>query len=95
MRVRMNGNGYEEVRVEDGETRRALPHHRILSWVWGGLDSPFFEEDAREVHHVEPVEWLNTEENLRALTPAEHREVDPGRAQIRAPWDHADGRVDS
>lgn len=87
-RITTTGAGYEQIQAEteDGETA-ILQHHRVLAWVWGELDSPLFSEDAREVHHVEGVPWLNVEWNLEGLTPAEHRERDPGRARIRAPWD--------
>jgi hypothetical protein len=81
------GRGYEHVEIRiDGETHR-LAHHRILSSLWGELESVHFSEDLREVHHRTPIRWLNTEENLEAVTPEEHREIDEGRAQIRTPWD--------
>jgi len=78
-----NGEGYEELRVSGG----LLLHHRVLAFVWGLLDSPRFSEDMRQVHHEQPIPWLNTEDNLTALTPQEHREVDDGRARITTPWD--------
>ncbi len=83
-RLDLSGDGYEQIRADDGRT---LSHHRLLMWAWGELESPFFSEDAREIHHERGVEWYNLEMELSALTPEEHREVDPGRARIRAPWD--------
>lgn len=84
VRFDTNGDGYEQIRASDGQT---INHHRLLMWAWGRLDSPFFSEDAREIHHEREVEWINFEMDLSALTPEEHREVDPGRARIKTPWD--------
>jgi len=87
-----NGHGYEEIRVheiEDGERVRrwSLKHHRVLSWLWEELDSLNFKRNMREVHHKTDVEWLNTEDNLIALSPEQHREVDKGRRRIVASWE--------
>ena len=89
VRIGTNGNGYEQIRAPspDGDTYHALNHHRLLLYAWGYLDSPWFEDDAREVHHETSVEWVNHEREMVALSPQDHREVDPGRARIRAPWD--------
>ena len=86
-RLGTNGNGYEQIRAarSDG-SYAALNHHRVLMFAWGRLDSPFFSEDAREVHHETGVEWCNIEPELSAVTPWEHMEIDDGRAQIRTPW---------
>lgn len=94
-RLTTTGAGYEQIQAEcrDGSTA-VLQHHRVLAWVWHDLESPLFSEDLREVHHDRPIPWLNTEDNLEALTPAEHREIDPGRARIRAPWDRREVATD-
>lgn len=91
VRLATNGDGYEQLSVADGPT---LQHHRLLLWAWDRLESPWFSGDPREVHHVRPIEWLNTPGNLEAMSPAEHMEVDPDRARIRGiPWDGV-GRAD-
>jgi len=87
IRLGLCGRGYEHVEIRIDGDRYTLPHHRILASVWGDLDSVFFSEDLREVHHKKAVRWFNIEENLEALTPLEHREKDEGRAQIRTAWD--------
>lgn len=91
IRFGLCGRGYEHVEIHVDGDRYSLPHHRILSTAWGDLDSVFFSEDLREVHHETPVRWMNLEENLSAVTPEEHREIDPGRRQIRTAWDRLDG----
>lgn len=91
-----NGMGYEEVRVCEIDdcgrrtNRSSVKHHRILAWLWGDCDSPFFDKDFREVHHKTNVEWLNIEDNLITLTPEQHRYVDDGRAKIVTSWDTED-----
>lgn len=90
VRIDVTPTGYEQIRTADGST---LQHHRVLLFAWGRLDSVFFENDAREVHHSEPIKWLNFEASLSALSPAEHREVDPGRARISTPWDDVGDRA--
>lgn len=90
LKLHTNGAGYEEMRVdvyEDGRQTHRLKHHRLLAYAWGKLDSVFFDDDMREVHHCTPVEWVNTEDNLVSLLPEEHRQVDDGRAKIRASHD--------
>jgi len=83
MVLNTNGEGYEELRVHGYR----ILHHRVLAFAWGLLNSPHFSEDTREVHHNQPVRWLNIEDNLTALTPEDHREADDGRARITTPWD--------
>ena len=78
-----NGEGYEELRV----CGCRILHHRVLAFAWGLLDSLCFSEDMREVHHNQQVRWLNIQDNLTALSPEDHREVDDGRARITTPWD--------
>lgn len=78
------GSGHEQLHGPDGEV---IQHHRLILWAHGELDSVWFDEDAREVHHVEGVAWINGADVLLALTPAEHMEKDDGRARIETPWD--------
>lgn len=86
-RLTTNGDGYEQFQAVDVDGEQGtLQHHRVLAWAWGELKSPFHSGDVREVHHDRRIPWLNTEANLEPLTPAEHCEVDPRRAQIEAPW---------
>ena len=89
VRFDVNPSGYEQIRTSDGS---CIQHHRVLAFARGRLDSVFFERDARDVHHSQPVKWLNFEGDLSALTPAEHRDVDPERARISTPWDDVDRR---
>ena len=56
-------------------------------YAWGHLNSPFFSEDMREIHHIESPKLLNTEDNLMAVTPEEHKEIDESRARLRTAWD--------
>lgn len=87
IRIGLCGRGYEQIEISTEEGLERLPHHRVLSTVWGDLDSALFSEDLREVHHEIGIEWYNVEDNLEALSPAEHKRRDPGRARIRTPWE--------
>lgn len=90
VRIDVTPTGYEQIRTSDGS---CIQHHRLLAFAWGMLDSVFFEADAREIHHSQPVKWFNFERDLSALSPAEHRDVDPGRARISTPWDDLGDRA--
>lgn len=89
VRFDVSGKGYAQVRAGDG----CLLEHRLLAYAWGMLDSPWFSEDAREIHHVAPephdtpCRWLPLESHMTALSPAEHRERCEGRSGIVTPWD--------
>lgn len=90
MKIYMDKNGYAEYffRDIDGERCRVY-EHRLLMFAWGYLDSPFFNGDMQEIHHYDNPKWLNIEENLVALSPKEHMNIDPERAKIVTPWDKA------
>ena len=87
IRIDTKGNGYEEIQIRTRDGIERLQHHRVLAYAWGNLDSPLFADDAREIHHQSGIEWDNRESNLDALSPEEHRAVDPGRSRIRTPWE--------
>ncbi len=62
-------DGYERWRSwEDGEDVYVYVH-RLAAVAWGELDDL---GDERHVHHVNGIEWLNTEDNLEAREPDEH-----------------------
>jgi len=69
------------------DKKYGMYEHRLLMYAWGYLDSPFFTEDMREIHHLDPPKDLNIESNLDALTPEDHRDVDESRARLITPWD--------
>lgn len=73
------------------DKKYGMYEHRLLMYAWGYLDSPFFTEDMREIHHLPIGEMackdLNIESKLDALTPEKHREIDENRARLITPWD--------
>jgi hypothetical protein len=71
----------------DPEGEKPVYIHRLAAWVWGVLESPFFTEDPREVHHhtladwvgSDPIPkggipWFTAEDHLTAERPDEHAE---------------------
>lgn len=79
---------YRDTSVSGRKDRKyCIYEHRLLMYAWGELDSVFFEEDAREIHHYESPKWLNIRSNLDSFTPEGHRDIDPERAKIKTPWD--------
>lgn len=91
MKLSVDADGYETIRGP--EDRKRLYHHRVLSYARGELDSVFFSEDMREVHHRDRDGWQNAPSNLRVLSPEEHRETDAKRARLVTPWDRRGGRA--
>lgn len=73
------------------DKKYGMYEHRLLMYAWWELDSPFFTEDMREIHHLpigdKPLKDLNIQDHLDALTPEEHRDVDESRARLITPWD--------
>jgi len=73
------------------DKKYGMYEHRLLMYAWGYLESPFFTEDMREIHHLpiedKPLKDLNIETKLEALTPEDHREKDESRARLITPWD--------
>jgi len=64
--------GYRLLRVETAESRHYLAEHRLVAYATGSLDSPFFETDAREVHHIDGLPERSDPSNLEALTSEDH-----------------------
>lgn len=87
----LSGNGYRSIHAQDENNRGHILEHRLLMYARGELDSPFFAKDMREIHHVNGDKQLNVEWNLMALTPNEHKDIDPERAKIITPWDRVAG----
>lgn len=77
-----NGAGYEEFKIRGNGRNSSIKHHRLLCYAWDMIDSPYISKDDREVHHKTNISWLNTQDNLIALYPEEHRAVDKRRAKI-------------
>jgi len=82
MTVRLDhSRGYRYLRVDgddlpegaEGPTYVAM--HRLVAFGIGELDSPRWDGDAREVHHIDGIRSLNGSDNLRSLGPAEHGET--------------------
>ena len=62
-------DGYERWRSwEDGRDRYVYVH-RLAAVAWGILDGL---DDPRHVHHVVPIRWYTTEDNIEAVDPPEH-----------------------
>lgn len=78
IRLDAHSDGYRLLRVDgedlpDGDDGpRYLMLHRLTLYAQGVLDSPRFDEDPREVHHVDRVPSHNSESNLDALDPVSH-----------------------
>jgi|GEM_PF-1798244 len=68
-RFETRGDGYERWRSWDGERERYVYVHRLAAVAWGILDGL---DDPRYVHHVNGIEWLNSEDNLEARDPVDH-----------------------
>ena len=85
-----NGRGYKYLRAIDGSKQGNIAVSRLLMYAWGELESPFFSNDMHEVHHLDLGSYVNIEDNLMALTPKEHREIDDKRANLITPWDRVE-----
>lgn len=68
---RMTNHGYEVWKAREGEEMQTLLVHRLAAVAWFGYGA-VAESD---VHHVNDAPWDNREENLRVLSPEEHRSV--------------------
>jgi hypothetical protein len=62
-------DGYERWRSFEDGRERYIYVHRLAAVAWGILDGL---DDDRHVHHVNGVEWFNTEDNLEACEPDHH-----------------------
>jgi len=67
--------GYRLLRVETSDGRYYVAEHRLVAFAHCGLDSPFFAEDSREVHHIDGAPESNHPANLEPLTSKEHGET--------------------
>lgn len=68
MRLRTNGEGYEEIDGTDAEG--TIYHHRLLAVAEYGIEALTTDDD---VHHKTSVGWYNTRENVRIENWYEHR----------------------
>lgn len=84
----MTGGGHDYVSPtspHDPEGEFPMYVHRLTAWAWDVLESPFFAEDAREVHHHVPeawvgddpvpkggIPWFTAEDHLLAERPDDH-----------------------
>jgi len=67
--LRHTGEGYEYVRCRAGEDDATVYIHRLLYVAEYGLDGL---PANYEVHHRQPIPWLNTPGNLVAVDPEAH-----------------------
>jgi len=61
-------------KVQDGTTKEQVSMHRLLATL---LVDELNELDGMHVHHEDSDPWNNQPENLTALTPDEHAEIEP------------------
>ncbi|WP_424017993.1 hypothetical protein ACOZ4N_19315 [Halorientalis pallida] len=71
--VSMTGLGYEYVRCQRAENDDTVYVHQLCA-IAGGADPHDVFSHAYEVHHICPVPWLNTPENVESVPIWEHRE---------------------
>jgi len=76
IRLDIHSRGYRVLRVDgedvEGDGPRYLMLHRLNLCARGVLDSPRFDVDPREVHHIDGAPGHNGEDNLDALSPEAH-----------------------
>lgn len=76
IRLETHSKGYRMLRIDgddlDGDGPRYVQVHRLVLYARGVLDSPRFEDDPREVHHVDGTQGHNGPDNLDALSPGAH-----------------------
>jgi len=68
-RYETRSDGYERWRSFENGRERYVYVHRLAAVAWDVLDGL---DDPRHVHHVNGVEWCNTEDNLEARDPVSH-----------------------
>lgn len=81
-RVEFSTSHYPRLRVWHPEREVDVPIylHRLTAYAHGEIDdlwSPLF------VHHEDADPWNNRPENLRAVTRAEHEELEPHTANLK------------
>ncbi len=73
-RVEFDTDGYVSIRFCDRGSEYRLYLHRLTAYAHGELDSLGSD---MHVHHEDSDRWNNQPENLTALTPDEHAEIEP------------------
>jgi len=85
-----HSRGYRYLRVDgddlptDVEGPTYVSVHRLAEFGRGRLDSPRFDSDPREVHHVDGCRSRNGPGNLRTLDPTEHGQTTAARDVLDA-----------
>jgi len=79
-RIEFDTAGYISLRFCHRSTEYRLYLHRLTAYAHGELES--LDSD-KHVHHVDADRWNNQPENLEAMTPDEHAEIDPHVANFQ------------
>ncbi|PGF15780.1 hypothetical protein CP556_06410 [Natrinema sp. CBA1119] len=67
----MTGTGYEYVRCRRGDHDDTVYIHQLCA-IAAGEDPHKVFHTTTEIHHICPIPWLNTPENVECVTSWEH-----------------------
>jgi len=79
-RIEFNTHGYISLRCYSEGTEYRLYLHRLTAYAHGEIDSL---DSPMHIHHLDADPWNNHPENLEALTPEQHEQIDPHVANLR------------